>query len=288
MLKNVLTHPLARGTSLDLPETTVLRRRIIKEKRFLRRIYEHWYAMLAAAIPPGEGEVLELGAGAGFFKETFPECLNSEIFFMPGMDIICDGCRLPLTDASLRALVMTDVLHHLPRVEDFFREMDRCVRPGGVVAMVEPWVTPWSRIIFSRLHHEPFLPETPHWHFESSGPLSGANGALPWIVFVRDRKRFFSLCPGWRVERIHLMMPLRYLLSGGVSLRSLAPAWSYEFWAGLESCLAPVMRHIAMFACIVLRKADLMETVKTCLQNPQETSRLQAGRQKSGRGPCCG
>src|SRR5262249_31802772 len=36
----------------------------------------------------------------------------------------------------------------------------RCVRSGGVVAMIEPWVTPWSRFVYTRLHHEPFQPET--------------------------------------------------------------------------------------------------------------------------------
>jgi len=212
--------------------------------------------MLMTAIPPGKEKVLEIGAGAGFYKEICPECFCSEVFFIPGMDIVCDGCRLPLADASLRALVMTDVLHHLPRVEDFFKEMDRCVRPGGVVAMIEPWVTPWSKVVFTRLHHEPFLPDVRSWHFESSGPLSGANGALPWIVFARDRERFSVLYPNWQIERIHLMMPFRYILSGGVSLHSLAPAWSYGLWSMLEACLTPVMSHIAMFACIILHKNE--------------------------------
>jgi len=40
------------------------------------------------------------------------------------------------------------------------------------------------------LHHEPFNARSEHWRFDSSGPLSGANGALAWIVFRRDRRRF--------------------------------------------------------------------------------------------------
>ena len=88
--------------------------------------------------------------------------------------------------------------------------------------MVEPWVTPWSRFVFGKLHHEPFLPAA-SWRFAASGPLSGANGALPWIVLCRDRERFVSLCPDWEIEPPKLMLPLRYLLSGGVSLRSLVP-----------------------------------------------------------------
>jgi len=46
------------------------------------------------------------------------------------------------SDGSLRAIVMTDVLHHIPNVESFFAEAARCVRPGGVIVMIEPWLTP--------------------------------------------------------------------------------------------------------------------------------------------------
>src|SRR5262244_3270831 len=61
----------------------------------------------------------------------------------------------------------------------------RCVRLGGVVAMIEPWVTPWSRFVYTRLHHEPFQPEAEQWEFPVRRPRSGANGALPYIIFVR-------------------------------------------------------------------------------------------------------
>ena len=40
MLKHWLEHPLTRGLDLDDPRTTHLRRRVLDEKRFLRRIYE--------------------------------------------------------------------------------------------------------------------------------------------------------------------------------------------------------------------------------------------------------
>ena len=86
--------------------------------------------------------------------------------------------------------------------------------------MVEPWVSRWSKLIYTHLHHEPFRTESPEWSFPSAGPLSGANGALPWIVFERDRPEFCRSFPQWHLQRIVPIMPLRYLLSGGVSLRS--------------------------------------------------------------------
>ncbi|MEI6179527.1 MAG: hypothetical protein WCP31_02135 [Chloroflexales bacterium] len=47
-------------------------------------------------------------------------------------------------------------------------------------------------------------------------------------------------------------MPLRYLLSGGVSLRALMPGWSFPLWREAEARLAPWMDRLAMFARIVL------------------------------------
>jgi hypothetical protein len=56
--------------------------------------------------------------------------------------------------------------------------------------MIEPWVTPWSRLVYTRMHHEPFVPAAAQWEFLTTGPLSGANGALPYILFSRDRAQF--------------------------------------------------------------------------------------------------
>ena len=147
---------------------------------------------------------------------------------------------------------MTNVLHHLPRPGASSPRRPRCVRPGGVVAMVEPWVTPWSRWVYTRLHHEPFQPEAREWEIAAGRPLSEANGALPWILFARDRERFEREAPDWRVRSIEPIMPLRYLVSGGISLRGLMPAASFPLWRGIEGALSPWRHRLAMFAQIVL------------------------------------
>jgi hypothetical protein len=151
---------------------------------------------------------------------------------------------------------MTDVLHHLPQPRRFFAEATRCVRTGGVIVMIEPWVTPWSRLVYTRLHHETFWPEMAGWEFPAGGPLSGANGALLWILFERDRTRFRQEFPLLHIRSICPMMPFRYLVSGGMSLRSLSPAWTFDLWRALERKLQPWMGAWAMFAQIVLVKLD--------------------------------
>jgi len=254
MIRTWLQHPLTRGLDLDDPRTTELRRQVIRDKSFLVDIYSDWYRAIALSLPEGPGAVLEIGSGAGFLDRFVPGLITSETFACPGVRLVLDGLRLPFATAALRAIVMTNVLHHLPRPRQFFSEASRCVRPGGAIVMVEPWVTSWSTFVYTRLHHEPFQAAAEHWEFPSRGPLSGANGALPWILFERDRAAFAREFPQWSVEVVAPMMPFRYLLSGGVSMRTLMPAWSSGFWSGVERLIGARTSRLAMFARIVLRR----------------------------------
>ena len=120
--------------------------------------------------------------------------------------------------------------------------------------MVEPWVCGRSTLVYSRLHHEPFQPQSESWDIPSTGPLSGANGALPWIVFVRDRKLLKIKFPELEIETIEPMMPLRYLLSGGVSMRSLVPGILYGPWGALEKAASHWNHQLGMFALFCIRK----------------------------------
>jgi len=252
-MRRWLEQPLTRGLDLDDPRTTVARREVVRRKRFLRRLYGDWYADLRAALPEGSGGILELGSGAGFLADSVPRLLRSEVFFCPWVEAVLDAHHLPFAEGALRAIVMVNVLHHLPSPSTFFTEAARAVRAGGVIAMIEPWNTPWSRFVYRRLHHEPFDPNASEWAATAGGPLTGANGALPWILFTRDLHHFAARHPEWTVESVEPDMPIRYLLSGGVGMRSFMPGFTYPFWRALEDLLKPISRRAGMFARVVLR-----------------------------------
>jgi SAM-dependent methyltransferase len=250
LLNRLLAHPLTRGVAVDDPRTTALRREIIQGKPFLAALYRDWYNRLLSRVPCG-GRILELGSGAGFLGDMASGVITSEVFPTPGVMLVADGQRLPFVRAGLDAIVMTDVFHHIPDVAAFLGEAARCVRPGGRLVMIEPWCTRWSQWVYRALHSEPFDPDA-GWEIPCSGPLSGANGALPWIVFHRDRHLLEEAFPDWRVIAVEPMMPFSYLLSGGVSLRSLMPGWSYRLCQILEDRLDA--SRWAMFALIELER----------------------------------
>jgi SAM-dependent methyltransferase len=269
MIRRILAHPLARDLDLDDPQTTAIRRRILRSKGFLRQIYYKWYRDVLAALPPTEGPVVELGSGAGFLRDLFPELITSDILYVEDLSVVLDANQMPFGNGSLRAIVMIDVLHHLGRPRTFLREATRCVKPSGRMVMIEPWVTNWSRIVYSRLHHEPFDPESREWEFPAGGPLSGANGALPWILFQRDRLQFTAEFPQWQIKSIEPQMPISYILSGGVSLRGFAPAKAFTSVRRLEERLEPWMDKLAMFAQITLEHLSLSNDEEGELQGEQ-------------------
>jgi len=243
--------------NVDSPETTALRKTIIRSKGFLFRIYQEWYDLIRTRLPAVDGRVVELGSGAGFIKECIPNIITTEILPLDGIDvqIPLDG-SLPFDDCELSAIVMTDVLHHIGAPRRFFKEATRTVRPGGSIVMIEPWVTPWSRLIYNKLHAEPFRPDAIEWEFPAAGPLSGANGALPWIMFQRDRKEFELEFPEWRIVSIEPMMPFAYLLSGGVSMRAFCPGWMYNACRVCEKFLGRIGVRADMFALIELDRIE--------------------------------
>jgi SAM-dependent methyltransferase len=254
VLTRILAHPATRGLDLDDPEMTALRRELVLNKPFLKSVYEEWYDLIVDRLPEVEGDVIELGSGGGFLGRHIPGVVTSDVFPVPGVDRVVDARSLPYEVGTLKAIVMTNVLHHIPDVESFFTEAQRTLKPGGRIVMVEPWNTSWSRYVHEKWHNEPFRPGSETWSFPERGPLSGANAALPWIVFERDLERFEKDWPHLRAIEATPFMALRYLASGGVSLRSLQPGWSYGAWKWLEKTLG-LEQKMAVFAVLVVERS---------------------------------
>jgi SAM-dependent methyltransferase len=224
---------------LDEPERGAEIERLIRKKTALYRWYLETYALYADVLSrcPKDGLAVELGAGAGFARQVLPELTTADILPYPGIDLVFDACRMPFEDQSVRCFCLLNVLHHIPDADAFFQECQRCLKVGGRLLIVDQYVGWISHWIFRYAHHEPYNPRALKWSFPSSGPLSGANGALAWIVFYRDRARFETHYPLLGIERIHTRAPLRYWLSGGLKSWSLLPASMWNLACRLDALL---------------------------------------------------
>ena len=251
------TPPAKELVGLDDPRRAAELRELLRRKLFLREIYEGIYRRFAEGVrrcPPG-GEIIELGSGAGFLKEHVPEAKTTDILPYAGVDLVVDAARLPFRDGSLRTICMLNVFHHLPDVEKFLLEAQRCLAPGGRVLMVDHhpgWI---GAPILKYLHHEPFDIHAVDWSFDSTGPLSGANTALAWIVFARDLPKMKALVPRLELARYEPIMPLSYWLAGGLKSWSLVPGWAAPLARRLDRFLLSLSPQFGTFVEIELLKA---------------------------------
>ncbi len=97
---------------------------------------------------PDITRILEIGCGNGWNMSRFAQYgrvtygLDSvaervELAQMHGPALLADGLRLPFADGSLDLIYIQHVLHHIGDVERALAEVRRCLRPGGVLFLVE-------------------------------------------------------------------------------------------------------------------------------------------------------
>ncbi|OGX07984.1 MAG: hypothetical protein A2Z88_01460 [Omnitrophica WOR_2 bacterium GWA2_47_8] len=242
--------------NLDDPSTVFIHAKIIKRNRFLKNLYIDFYEQLKGPLKdlPVTATIVELGSGGGFIKEVLPQVMTTDIVNSSPVDMHFSGQDMPFGDKTVDAFVMLNVLHHIPDPKQFFSEINRCLKEGGKFVMIEPANTIWGRFVYRNFHHEPFDVKA-GWKLEGSGPLTDANGALPWMIFIRDRKIFEGTFPKLKIKNIDHHTAFCYLLSGGVSYRPLVPAGMYHFFKFLGRVLRPLRRWVGMFYTIELQKA---------------------------------
>jgi SAM-dependent methyltransferase len=247
-IKYRLTFPL------DSPERTMLHREIIQNKPFLQRLYNEWYSLFSKEMQrEPKGQYIELGSGGGFLKDIEPSVICTDILPLPSNDMTFSALKIPFDDQSVDGIFMIDTFHHIPDAQQFLSEANRVVKPRGAILMIEPANSFWGRLIYKNFHHEPFDPSGT-WQIPEAVPLSGANGALPWIVFVRDLPTFTEKFPSLEIEEIKYHTPLRYLLSGGLAYPQLMPTFTYSFFSWFDRMLSRIAPQFSMFITIRIRK----------------------------------
>ena len=260
-IRSLLLDPRIRGVDIDSPEALDLHRQIAIEKQLMRAVFKGFYDVsvdLAEAHFRVSGKQVEIGAGGSFFKEYYPEVITTDIKPSSHLDMILDAQDMRFDREEVAVFYGFNCFHHLPQPRRFFRELGRVLIPGGGCILVEPYNGWLSRIVHANVHaHEFFDPNQRTWEAVSTsvGPLSGANQALSYIVFDRDRAKFAEEFPFLQVvSTFPLTNYVRYILAGGVNFRQLVPNATERILGGMEFILSPLARWLALHHAVVLRK----------------------------------
>jgi SAM-dependent methyltransferase len=241
---------------LDNPNRIGEIRAAIEAKPALKRFYTEVYARYAASLAasPNDGLAVELGSGGGFAQRMVPGLITTDILPYQGIDCVVDATLMPFKDHSVRFFGMLNVFHHIPDIPAFLREVGRCLVPGGRLLVIDQHAGWISTPVLKYLHHEPFLPDATEWRFETTGPLSGANGALAWIVFLRDRAKFVSQFPDLHLLHYRPFAPLVYWMAGGLKPWCLLPPIAYGGVRAMEQILLGISSNFGSFVQVEIER----------------------------------
>lgn len=260
-LRRSLYDPRVRDLDVDDNELLEIHRQILYEKKIMRNVFEDFYDEMTIRCDKylvKTGLEIELGSGSGFFKDVRDGLVTSDIRNGDHIDRVLDAQNMDLDDSTVRCLYAINLFHHLPDPEKFFHELSRTLAPGGGCVLIEPHFGPVSGFIHSWLHKdEHFDKQAKCWQTEGiSGPLSGANQALAYLVFHRD-KQLFQEKFGAELEILEstpLSNGIRYLASGGVNFRQLVPDFLEPILKATECLLSPFANTYALHNLIVIRR----------------------------------
>ena len=239
-------------------------RRIWNARPFLRDVYQTWFDALLAELPAA-GRVLELGAGPGLLSDHARgvrptlRWVATDILPAPWNELAVDGLRLPFRDGSFDAVVAFDVVHHVARPAAFFAEASRLLGRGGILAVVEPWVTPFSFPVYRWFHQEGCRLGVDPWNpfgAEVGGGKDAFEGdaAVMWrLVRATPPQRWREL--GLEPPRTRVLNGFAYLASLGFRRKSLVPRPLGRALIKADAALSPLARWTGLRVLAAWRAA---------------------------------
>src|SRR5260370_1067814 len=124
-------------------------RRVWKKKPVLRRIYKEEFFARLLSFRKNDGVSVEEGAGPGFFKQTLPSVISTDIVWCPWLDAVADAQKLPFQSSTVANIFGVDMMHHLASPMTFLLEAQRLLLPPFLypaVSKIERVTTPlWRR-----------------------------------------------------------------------------------------------------------------------------------------------
>lgn len=180
------------------------------------------------ALVPDKGRVLDLGCGDGIIGAAF------DTAFVVGVDVSFRCARLsgakgiraivgdatealPFAAEAFDTVFCVDVLHHLEQKwEGVFAELDRVLRPGGTMAIVEPDArnpfVRWTQAPGSPIRVAPFDNEPAIYPDELSPHLLGLGYEVSYSqIHILGEQVERSVFPLWqRIAKAPFTLALAY------------------------------------------------------------------------------
>ncbi|MDI1276634.1 methyltransferase domain-containing protein [Methylobacter sp.] len=261
-LFDLLRDPSIENIDVDGKDRLVAHSKMLARKRMLREVFtefHHVFRRLDEKFIFAQGLKIELGAGIAPIRDSYSDVLATDVVHGPHLDRVLDAEKMDLPDGSVRVIYGQNCFHHFPHPDKFFVELERVLAQGGGVILLEPYYGPFATFLFKRLFKtEGFDKRFPSWETPIAGPMNGANQALSYIVFVRDRVQFEHKHPTLKIVHQELCRNhMKYLLSGGLNFRQLLPDWMNPVVEFFQLALSPFNRWTSLHHIVIIRKETI-------------------------------
>lgn len=140
------------------------------DRRWRAQDIETLAGLLKPHVAPG-GRLLDLGGGTGGLALRMITALDAEVTILdptaemlarvprhPSLHTVMGTAeRIPFADGEFDAVLVSDAFHHFRDLDSAVAEIERVVRPGGGVVVLEIDPGGWRRaiVVFERLVGEP-------------------------------------------------------------------------------------------------------------------------------------
>jgi len=176
-------------------------------------------------IKPGS-RGMEVGAGAGLSKLF----IKSDNFLLTDyapndwLDVKnVDALKTPFHNGEFDFVVSSNMIHHVPYPTQFFEEIRRILKPGGVLLIQEINASFFMRLVLRLMRHEGYSYDVNVFDANQictdENDLWSANCAIPNLLFD-DMRAFQAHFPYFKVEKTGFSEFFLLLNSGGVISKS--------------------------------------------------------------------
>ncbi len=189
-----MKEPRLAGKDPDSDEMLVVHSKILYEKPMIREVFEKFYDTCIALdnqyFGNSKEQRIEIGASVSFFSKKYPQIISTDIKHADNLDMVVDAQNMPFENNTIRAIYGINCFHHLPNPNLFFKELERTLDIGCACILIDPYYGFTSRRFYKKIFNsEIFDMDQKEWVNESLGFMNGANQALSYIVFQRDKKK---------------------------------------------------------------------------------------------------
>lgn len=258
-LRKLLQHSELSPANIDGLSRIEIHKKILNQKPILQDLFikrNELFYKLDNENFDSNGLKVEIGAGVTMMKGQFNDVLSSDIVPHKDLDMVIDAEKIKFSNKTVRSYYLQNSLHHIPSATKFFNEVERTLKIGGGLIILEPYYGFFARLLYTNIFKtEGFDCLQKEWEQNGIGVMNGANQALSYIIFKRDIIKFNKKYPNLIITRKVLCNDwLVYIMSGGLNFKQLFPSNFIFILKSIQYILKPLLPIVAIHHIIVIKK----------------------------------